>query len=542
MAIVQISRIQVRRGQKNVGSGIPQLAGGEFGWAVDTRELYIGNGSVSEGSPAVGNSKILTEHDNLFSFADQYTFQKNVATMQTGTTSMLPVARTLQERLDEKVSVKSFGATGDGSDQTVVIQRAIDQLYLNSATKGSTASRVTLEIPAGEYLLSASLKLPPYVTIVGAGQDKVKITQGGNAPIFETVNSGSTPGSYAQDSSSTTLNQAQKILLKGLTLVQNTTNLGISLVSCKESTFEDLIIEGAWTSGTAAGANQNAIRMNSLSTAVSCNRNKFKNIKIKGFATGVVSDYDVVENVFDQCEFDTLKYGVYFGENTTIGQQGMATGPQRNIFTDCEFHDIDQQGIFVHKGNFNSSNNNRFTSVGNNGGNEGNATHSIIKFTDGTALSNYSTNDFFARTSDLSFNQNFISGYTYVPEVEGPGVFDNSYSYRFPVTQQNSAVRVLRCPGYATRNVEVEYIYKSSSVNAVREGKLDILVNLADGTASVTDDYTYLGASSYATNIEFSVALADENSDATNDTVVISMKNTTTSDTGDILFKLRYKT
>ena len=217
MAIVQISRIQVRRGQKNVGSGLPQLAGGEFGWAVDTRELYIGNGSVSEGSPAVGNSKILTEHDNLFSFADQYTFQKNVATMQTGTTSMLPVARTLQERLDEKVSVKSFGATGDGSDQTVVIQRAIDQLYLNSATKGSTASRVTLEIPAGEYLLSASLKLPPYVTIVGAGQDKVKITQGGNAPIFETVNSGSTPGSYAQDSSSTTLNQAQKILLKGLT-------------------------------------------------------------------------------------------------------------------------------------------------------------------------------------------------------------------------------------------------------------------------------------------------------------------------------------
>ena len=219
MAIVQISRIQVRRGQKNVGSGIPQLAGGEFGWAVDTRELYIGNGSVSEGSPAVGNSKILTEHDNLFSFADQYTFQKNVATMQTGTTSMLPVARTLQERLDEKVSVKSFGASGDGSDQTVVMQRAIDQLYLNSATKGSTASRVTLEIPAGEYLLSASLKLPPYTTIVGAGQDKVKITQGGNAPVFETVNSGSTPGSYAQDSSSTTLNQAQKILLKGFTII-----------------------------------------------------------------------------------------------------------------------------------------------------------------------------------------------------------------------------------------------------------------------------------------------------------------------------------
>ena len=65
MAIVQISRIQIRRGQKNVGSGVPQLAGGELGWAVDTRELYIGNGSVSEGSPAVGNSKVLTESPSL---------------------------------------------------------------------------------------------------------------------------------------------------------------------------------------------------------------------------------------------------------------------------------------------------------------------------------------------------------------------------------------------------------------------------------------------------------------------------------------------
>ena len=60
MAVVQISRIQVRRGQANQGSGIPQLAGGELGWAVDEQELYIGNGSVAEGAPQVGNSKIIS--------------------------------------------------------------------------------------------------------------------------------------------------------------------------------------------------------------------------------------------------------------------------------------------------------------------------------------------------------------------------------------------------------------------------------------------------------------------------------------------------
>ena len=542
MAIVQISRIQVRRGQKNVGSGVPQLAGGEFGWAVDTRELYIGNGSVSEGSPAVGNTKILTQHDNLFSFADQYTYQKEITTMQTGTTAMLPVTRTLQERLDEDVSVKSYGATGDGSDQTVVLQRAIDQLYLNSATKGSTASRVTLHIPAGEYLLSASLKLPPYATIVGAGADKVKITQGANAPVFETVNSGSTPGSYAQDSSSTTLNQANMILLKGLSLVQTTTNSGILLTSCRNSTFEDLCIDGTWSSGSTPASNQCGVKMVALSTAVSCNRNTFKNVRFKGHSTGVMSDFDVVENVFDHCEFDTLRYGMVWGETTSIGGQGMATGPQRNVVHNSEFHDIDRQALWVHKGQFNASHNNRFISVGNNGGTEGNAVYSVILFTDGTALSNSSNSDWFDRTASLSYDQNFISGYAYIPEVEGPGVFDNEFSYRFPVTQQNVATRVLRVPGYTTRNIEVEYIYKSSQVNAVREGKLDIVCNIADGTTKITDDFTYSGASSYELNLEFSASLTAENSDATNNTVVMSMKNTTTSDTGDILFRVRYKT
>ena len=63
MAVVSISRIQQRRGKANSGTGLPQLASGEFGWAVDTQELYIGNGSVSEGAPAVGNTRILTQLD-----------------------------------------------------------------------------------------------------------------------------------------------------------------------------------------------------------------------------------------------------------------------------------------------------------------------------------------------------------------------------------------------------------------------------------------------------------------------------------------------
>lgn len=65
MAVLSLSKIQIRRGRKNSETGLPQLASGELAWAIDTRELFIGNGAVSEGAPAVGNTRVLTEYDVL---------------------------------------------------------------------------------------------------------------------------------------------------------------------------------------------------------------------------------------------------------------------------------------------------------------------------------------------------------------------------------------------------------------------------------------------------------------------------------------------
>ena len=62
MAIVQISQITNRKGYN---SNLPQLAGAEFGWSTDTRQLYIGNGTTEEGAPAIGNTEILTEFSDL---------------------------------------------------------------------------------------------------------------------------------------------------------------------------------------------------------------------------------------------------------------------------------------------------------------------------------------------------------------------------------------------------------------------------------------------------------------------------------------------
>ena len=132
MAVVQISKIQIRRGQKNQGSGLPQLSSGELGWAIDTQELYVGNGAVSEGAPRVGNTKVLTEHDNLFTLIDTYAYRTNDPYVVTGDSATNPIKRTLQDRLDETVNVKSFGVKGDGLDYTTKFQQAIDQLYINT--------------------------------------------------------------------------------------------------------------------------------------------------------------------------------------------------------------------------------------------------------------------------------------------------------------------------------------------------------------------------------------------------------------------------
>lgn len=63
MAVYEIARIQLRRGRVSNGVGVPQLASGEMAWAIDSQELFIGNGAIAEGAPSVGNTRILTEND-----------------------------------------------------------------------------------------------------------------------------------------------------------------------------------------------------------------------------------------------------------------------------------------------------------------------------------------------------------------------------------------------------------------------------------------------------------------------------------------------
>ena len=169
MAILQISRITQRKGLEQ---DLPQpLAGAEFGWAVDQRKLYIGNGELAEGAPVVGNTEILTEFSDLLAYSTAYTYEGNAGgyVVQTGATSGSPVTQSLQNRLDSYAVVTNFGAVGDGvTDDTAAINRALFQIYCREV---NPQIRRSLFFPAGVYLITGTLLIPPYALLYGEGSE-----------------------------------------------------------------------------------------------------------------------------------------------------------------------------------------------------------------------------------------------------------------------------------------------------------------------------------------------------------------------------------
>lgn len=510
MAVVQISRIQVRRGQSQQGSGVPQLASGEIGWAVDTRELYIGNGSVSEGAPAVGNTKVLTQYDNLFSVADTYIYKDGAGTVATGGIGGTDVQRTLQDRLDDRVSGRAFGLTGETSQiATTRLQTAIDQLFINDATKGNPSSRIVLHLEAGEYIIDSTIYIPPYTTIVGAGADKTVIrTTTASTDMFVTVNSSSTPGSPADISTTTTLNQATNITLKGLTLETTVSNTALTLNCCKDSIFEDVRIKGPWTSGDALSTDI-GLEMNNLSlvsSVVETRNNSFRNVTVNGFTYAVSSDWDINNNNFIDCDFYDLGYGFAYGTNLeTLDPDQYSSknyGPYSNVIERCRFTDIDRQAIWIKFGEWNKSINNRFVACGNDGAAEYLSQHSIIKYQTNT---NFSEGDYFSRTEILGFTPGYWTSFDYHAEIEG--AVNCTLGEVHTVTSTYTGLdgsgdpiysKVFRLPAeidIANQTYEIDYVITSRSYAAHRSGTLTLICDGYNKTILIDDDHNFIGAS-----------------------------------------------
>jgi len=179
LAIVNITRLQVRRGDR---ADLPQLASAELGWAIDTQQLFIGNGALAEGAPYIGNTEILTEHSNLLENFGSFKYQSN----GTGVTISNTVTRTIQSKLDDTASVLDWGANGNGVECSAAINAALATMY---GSGGNQQTQISLYFPAGVYLINSPILLPPNTYIFGDGMGNTIIQRGGVGPVVITVDS-----------------------------------------------------------------------------------------------------------------------------------------------------------------------------------------------------------------------------------------------------------------------------------------------------------------------------------------------------------------
>jgi hypothetical protein len=518
MPIVQISRIQHRRGKK---TDLPQLAAGELGWVIDDQRLYIGNGTVADGAPAVGNTEIVTSGSSAFTTALNHTYQGYLGDSTPVTTSQ---SRTLGQRLDEYVSVKDFGATGDDSTADVTaIQNAIDEIYTDT-DKDDTRARRVLFFPAGTYRINAALKIPPYAHLVGEGPDKTIIRNSGNNAVMVTQDDEGNVGANIGNSGATTPTQIQ---ISNLTLRNTVAYGGVSLDRVTKAYFNNVKFQGSYASGGADNSNSKGITVTESTAVYSTTNVVFNQCQFTKFARLVDISDDSTHIRFHDCDFSTAYYGALIGAEMDGSTAGSINGPRDVHFTSSSWSDIGQQAIYVKPTpgadagvgprNIISQGNWYASTVANNF--EGTGTFSevpVIQYDNDECSSHL---DFFERSdlrrSDGSSNLNAA------PELQGIGIQSKAIKSQTLANNTSTATTINEYPALAGKGLKV--VYKIVRGTLDRTGEL--IVSASTNGVNYDDTYTESGSD---VGVELTAALDNKDSTAGSETVALKFTTTNT--------------
>jgi len=337
--------------------------------------------------------------------------------------------RSLQKKLDDFVSVKDFGAKGDGvTDDTEAINRAMYELYCRTS---SLASHKVLYFPAGNYIVSGSINVPSHARLSGEGTYNTQITQTANPYIYPYT----TWVMYTADN----LQQIQNLIgLNGAGLPTDITitdmtlsslNDGIIVDSATRVTLDNIRFQGPNTStvtvltDTINGSTTAGVKLLGRSLAYASDVN-VRDCLFNGFHVGVylpLSQYSS-NGLVDSCTFFNLYHGMYFAGTSAIGF----------TISNSVMDQIYNAGVNVdYTTNF-SSIGNYYRDVGNKSTGVANPFYNVIYFGSNSS-GGASVGDSFDRTYTQS---NSIGGYPYVNETATTVEWDYAHGLRLGSMKQ----------------------------------------------------------------------------------------------------------
>jgi hypothetical protein len=224
--------------------------------------------------------------------------------------------RSMQRKLDDFVSVKDFGAKGDGvTDDTMAINLALHELYCRTL---NPTARKTLYFPAGHYIVSNSINVPSYATLVGEGMDNTIIEQTRpvhTSPVVTWVMY--TADSLQQIQSQIGLNDAElpvNITIDHMTLISNSD--GIVVDKAKRVTIDNVRFQAPKTGVTqvddpilgypAVGANLRGTIMAPIEDL------HFKDCYFTGYNIGIYASTGqyVTSSTAHHCSFYDMYQGI----------------------------------------------------------------------------------------------------------------------------------------------------------------------------------------------------------------------------------------
>lgn len=497
MAVIEIAKIQVRRGQEN-HTGIPQLDPGEFAWAEDTERLYIGK-RIVEGASTDENSRILTEQDlNFFKLAVQSTGTVNSAyTYRQGDVFIGAVASTVQEKLDETVSLTDYGVDPSftATNITAKFKNAVNKIFKNMAAADweRTSARRNLVIPAGSYILDDTVQLPPYTSLVGEGKDLTTLTMITPKAMFETVDA---DGTNYPTMSNLAAKKSKNITIKGMTLAYDATLTTTKALLSLDNT-ENVLVEKVkfYANSTNIGTGVLVRGLIEGDTDVdNCANIYVIGCTFDNLLTGIEGIDTVTRPVIEQNVFDNLNNGIVMHSSN----MSLYRSPINGKIIENKFERISNEAIYVgtasHVTNH-ISEGNFFRHVGNGPGRsvDKNVTSSVdclpvITF---IASGNSSVNDTFNRkvyADRISTTTNFY----FNTLVQGSAVVDNT-GISTATISAGGVSNIAKLPLVAGKDQLVTIRYSLYDTNYSRKGKLTVNIT-SDGFGSVSDyyDYSYL--------------------------------------------------